>query len=163
MTHIVELDSLIESSLNNDKDALSMGKLLVNLSKSRSNVERLLQINVRHDEYRLNTIVSLKSFQCLELKSIMQAFVSTNDSSSKSDDILQRYLIFYGNVCEHIINEFDLNNADKNNNNNQQRQSAWFRHAQSQRSETCLYFELFDHVNDNDRYEPYRLNSSSFI
>lgn len=91
MTHIYELGSLIASTFAYDDEALSAGKLLVNLSKNRSNLEKLLRITG------------------LELKTIVNFF------ASKSEGILLRYLTFYHNLAEMIIVE-SRQGGDSNNN-----------------------------------------------
>lgn len=47
MSQIHPLSFLIESTFEHEDETLSMGKLLVNLSKNRSNIENLLQLTVR--------------------------------------------------------------------------------------------------------------------
>ena len=46
MTEIYELGFLIESALEQSDDALSAGKILVNLSANKSNLETLLKLTV---------------------------------------------------------------------------------------------------------------------
>ena len=47
MACIYELSSLVESTLEHDEEALSAGKILVNLSKNPANLENLLKLTVR--------------------------------------------------------------------------------------------------------------------
>ncbi len=46
MNHIYELGLLIESTIESEDEALSAGKILVNLSTNRSNLESLLKLTV---------------------------------------------------------------------------------------------------------------------
>lgn len=46
MSQIDELSSLIETAFECDDEALSIGKILVNLSTNKSNLENLLQLTV---------------------------------------------------------------------------------------------------------------------
>ena len=47
MNHVDELGLLVESTIGSEDEALSAGKILVNLSTNRSNLESLLKITVR--------------------------------------------------------------------------------------------------------------------
>jgi hypothetical protein len=47
MKNIYELGSLIESTFDNNEEILSTGKILVNLSTNKSNLENLLKLTVR--------------------------------------------------------------------------------------------------------------------
>lgn len=123
MNQIHSLSSLIESTFEYEDEALSTGKILVNLSKNRSNIENLLQLTG------------------LELKKILNWFSIKNDPTSKCDDILQRYLAFYVNLADLILLEFDLT-GDTNNNH------SWLNNPKPQR-QGALYFEYFDHDKQN--------------
>jgi hypothetical protein len=68
----------------------------------------------------------------------MNLFTSKTDQSSKSEDILLRYLTFYCNLADIILNEFK-EGEDTNNNN------SGLNHPTPQR-QGALYFEFFDHV-----------------
>jgi hypothetical protein len=46
MNNVYELGLLIESTLESEDEALSAGKILVNLSTNRSNLESLLKLTV---------------------------------------------------------------------------------------------------------------------
>ncbi len=74
----------------------------------------------------------------VELKIIMNLFTSKIDQSTKCEDILLRYLTFYCNLAEIIINEFKQG-EDTNNNN------SWLNDPTPQK-QGALYFEFFDHV-----------------
>jgi hypothetical protein len=69
----------------------------------------------------------------------MNLFTSKIDQSSKYEDILLRYLTFYCNLADIILNEFK-ESGDTNNNNN-----SWLNDPTPQR-QGALYFEFFDHV-----------------
>ena len=47
MQNIYELGSLVESTFDNNEEILSAGKILVNLSTNKSNLEYLLKLTVR--------------------------------------------------------------------------------------------------------------------
>ena len=132
MTHIYELGSLIASTFDYDDEALSAGKLLVNLSKNRSNLEKLLRITVGRDVSHC----SIRDFalQGLELKTIVNFF------ASKFEGILLRYLTFYYNLAEMIIDE-SKQGGDSNNNSSCLHDPKPQRHG-------ALYFEFFDQVRE---------------
>jgi hypothetical protein len=68
----------------------------------------------------------------------MNLFTSKTDQSSKSEDILLRFLIFYCNIADVILHEFTKGD-DANNNN------SWLNDPIPQR-QGALYFEFFDQV-----------------
>ncbi len=78
-------------------------------------------------------------FKGVELKIIINLFTSKTNQSSKSEDILLRYLNFYCNLSDIILNEFKQG-GDTNNNNN-----SWLNNRTSQR-QGALYYEFFDNV-----------------
>ncbi|CAF1334858.1 unnamed protein product [Rotaria magnacalcarata] len=119
MTNIYELGLLIESTIHYEDEALSSGKILVNLSTNKLNLENLLKITG------------------VELKPIMNLFTSNIDQLSKSEDILLRFLSFYCNVADMIVNE--LKESEDSNNNS----SSWLIDSTLQR-QGALYFEFFD-------------------
>jgi len=123
MTQIHSLSFLIESTFEQEDETLSMGKILVNLSKNRSNIENLLQLTG------------------LELKKILNWFSIKNDPSLKCEEILQRYLVFYVNLGDYILLEFNQS-GDTNNNH------SWLNNPKPQR-QNALYFEYFDHDKQN--------------
>lgn len=137
MVYIYELSSLVESTLEHKDEALSAGKILVNLSKNPANLENLLKLTVRQCRVATEEERCIL-FQGVELKTIVNFFTSKKDSASKSDDALLRYLNFYGNLAEAILTEFQRG-GDTNNN------TAWFNDPTPQR-QGALYFEFFDHV-----------------
>ena len=47
MKNITDLGQLIESTFDNNEEALSAGKILVNLSTNKSNLETLLKLTVK--------------------------------------------------------------------------------------------------------------------
>jgi hypothetical protein len=51
MSNIYELGLLVESTIEYDDEALSAGKILVNLSTNKSNLENLLKITVKQRLY----------------------------------------------------------------------------------------------------------------
>ncbi len=51
MSHIYELGLLFESTIEYDDQALSAGKILVNLSTNKFNLENLLKITVKRMIY----------------------------------------------------------------------------------------------------------------
>jgi len=53
MSNINQLDLLIESTIEYDDEALSSGKILVNLSTNKFNLENLFKITVKNDELLL--------------------------------------------------------------------------------------------------------------
>ncbi|CAF1629160.1 unnamed protein product, partial [Adineta ricciae] len=118
MSNVCDLGLLIESTIVSDDEALSSGKVLVNLSVNSSNLENLLKLTG------------------LELKLIVNLFTSRIDQSKKSEDILIRFLIFYCNVAERILSEIQ-NEGDANNN------TSWLTNPTPQRR-GALYFEFFD-------------------
>ncbi|CAF1636504.1 unnamed protein product, partial [Adineta ricciae] len=118
MSNIYDLGLLIESTIVSDDEALSSGKVLVNLSVNNSNLENLLKLTG------------------LELKLIVNLFTSRIDQSTKSEDILIRFLTFYCNVAERILSEIQ-NEGDANNN------TSWLTNPTPQRR-GALYFEFFD-------------------
>jgi hypothetical protein len=61
MNHVYELGLLIESTLESEDEALSAGKILVNLSTNRSNLESLLKITVNRRR------ISFKKMNCFRL------------------------------------------------------------------------------------------------
>ncbi|CAF1102504.1 unnamed protein product [Rotaria sp. Silwood1] len=117
MSNIYELGLLIESTIKHDDEALSSGKILVNLSTNKLNLESLLKITG------------------VELKPIMNFFTSKIDQSPKSEQILLRFLSFYCNLADMIINELK-EGGDTNNNNN-----SWLFDPAPQR-QGALYFEF---------------------
>ncbi|CAF2399766.1 unnamed protein product [Rotaria sp. Silwood2] len=117
MSNIYELGLLIESTIKYDDEALSSGKILVNLSTNKLNLESLLKITG------------------IELKPIMNLFTSKIDQSPKSEQILLRFLSFYCNLADMILNELK-EGGDTNNNNN-----SWLFDPQPQR-QGALYFEF---------------------
>ncbi|CAF1425782.1 unnamed protein product [Adineta steineri] len=120
MNNIHQLGLLIESTIEYDDEVLSAGKILVNLSINKLNLENLLKITG------------------VELKYILNLFTSKTDQSTKSEDILLRFLTFYCNLAEIIFHELK-DNGDNNNNNN-----LWLFDPMPQR-QGALYFEFFDH------------------
>ena len=68
----------------------------------------------------------------------MNIFTSKTDQTSKAEDILVRYLTFYCNIADSILNEFQQS-EDRNNNN------SWLI-APTPQKHGALYFEFFDHV-----------------
>ncbi|UJR14018.1 hypothetical protein I4U23_001017 [Adineta vaga] len=119
MSNIYELGLLIESTIESDDEALSVGKLLVNLSLNELNIENLLKLTG------------------VELKLIINLFTLKIDQSTKSEDILLRFLIFYCNIANRIVNEFkDEDDANDNH--------LWLNNPTPQR-QGALYFEFFDH------------------
>jgi len=50
MSNIYELGLLIESTIKYDDEALSAGKILVNLSTNKLNLENLLKITVKRND-----------------------------------------------------------------------------------------------------------------
>lgn len=139
MNNIYELGLLIESTIEYDDEALSAGKILVNLSTNKSNLENLLKITVRKTnilfEEKKAIFILLKG---VELKVILNMFTSKTDQLSKCEDILFRYLTFYCNIADIILNE--LKKGEDTNNNN-----SWLIDPTPQR-QGALYFEFFDHV-----------------
>ncbi len=79
-------------------------------------------------------------FKGVELKIIINLFTSKTNQSSKSEDILLRYLNFYCNLSDIILNEFKQGEDTNNNNNN-----SWLNNRTSQR-QGALYYEFFDNV-----------------
>lgn len=136
MNNIYELGLLIESTIEYDDEALSAGKILVNLSTNKLNLESLLKLTVKNQIkfFYYNTIF----LQGVELKIIVNIFTSKIDQSSKSEDTLLRYLNFYCNIADTILKEFK-EGEDTNNNN------SWLIDPTPQR-QGALYFEFFDHV-----------------
>jgi hypothetical protein len=61
MNNVYELGLLIESTLESEDEALSAGKILVNLSTNRSNLESLLKITVNRRR------ISFKKMNCFRL------------------------------------------------------------------------------------------------
>ncbi len=78
-------------------------------------------------------------FKGVELKTIINVFTSKTNPSSKSEDILLRYLTFYCNLADTIIHE--LKESEDTNNNNH----SWFNDPTPQR-QGAVYFEFFDQV-----------------
>ena len=69
-------------------------------------------------------------FKGVELKFVMNFYTSNRDQSSKSEDTLVRYLTFYCNLADRILEQFQ-DGSDTNNNS----------------SLLVVYFEFFDTVN----------------
>ncbi|CAF3944627.1 unnamed protein product [Rotaria sordida] len=120
MNNIYELGLLIESTIKNEDEALSSGKILVNLSTNKINLESLLKITG------------------VELKPIMNLFTSKIDQSPRSEQTLLRFLSFYCNLADMIINELKEGEGDTNNNN-----CSWLFDPKPQR-QGALYFEFFN-------------------
>jgi hypothetical protein len=139
MQNIYELGSLIESTFDNDEEILSAGKILVNLSTNKSNLENLLKLTVRKEiQNRINFIYFL--FKGIDLKTIVNICKPSkkdidNSQSSKLEDILLRYLNFYCNLADMIVNDL----REKKNLN------SWLDDPIPYR-QGAVYFELFDHV-----------------
>lgn len=136
MSDIYEVGLLIESTIELEDEALSSGKILVNLSKNKSNLENLLKMTVS-DAYLPQKHFFLL-FQGVELKIILNLYTCKSTCSAKSEDILLRYLTFYCNLADMILSE--LNSEDRNNNN-----YSWLIEPTPQRR-GAVYFEFFDHV-----------------
>jgi hypothetical protein len=79
-------------------------------------------------------------FKGVELKIIINLFTSRTNPSSKSEDILLRYLTFYCNLADIIIHELSESEETNNNHNN-----LWFNDSTLQR-QGAVYFEFFDQV-----------------
>lgn len=135
MSDIYELGLLIESTVESEDEALSSGKILVNLSKNRSNLENLLKMTVPFRNHPNSFFIYL---QGVELKIILNLYTCKTNCSAKSEDILLRYLTFYCNLADVIL--FELNGEDRNNNN-----YSWLIEPTPQRR-GAIYFEFFDHV-----------------
>ena len=153
MAYIYELSSLIESTLEHDDEALSAGKILVNLSKNPANLENLLKLTVRQWRFATERKCCIL-FQGVELRTIVNFFTSKKDLTSKSDDALLRYLNFYGNLAEAILAELQRD-GDTNNN------TTWFNDPTPQR-QGALYFEFFNHVGLSSEHISYRIGNSLF-
>ena len=139
MSNINELGLLIESTIEYDDEALSSGKILVNLSTNKLNLENLLKLTVKMKFLNKNLINYFDFlFKGVELKTIINLFTSKSNQSSRSEEILLRYLTFYCNLADIIINEI-TQGEDTNNNN------SWLNDPTPQR-QGALYFEFFDHV-----------------
>ncbi|UJR33167.1 hypothetical protein I4U23_020623 [Adineta vaga] len=121
--NILDLGTLIESTFDNKEESLSAGKILVNLSTNKSNLETLLKLN----GIDLRTIVNM----CTPKKKS-----NDHDELTKLEDILLRYLTFYCNLAEIIVNELKLGSANTN----------IFLHDPIPYGENAVYFELFDNV-----------------
>ena len=136
MSDIYELGLLIESTIESEDEALSSGKILVNLSTNKSNLENLLKMTVSEEILPFRNIFIF--LQGVELKIILNLYTCKTNCSAKSEDILLRYLTFYCNLSDVIL--FELNGEDKNNNN-----YSWLIEPTPQRR-GAIYFEFFDHV-----------------
>lgn len=55
MSNIYELGLLVESTIDSEDEALSAGKILVNLSTNKSNLENLLKITVSKSIFPVRT------------------------------------------------------------------------------------------------------------
>ena len=73
------------------------------------------------------------------MKLIVNLFTSNIDQSSKCEDILLRYLTFYCNLADIILEELKVG-EDTNNN------SSWLTDPTPQK-QGAVYFEFFDQVN----------------
>lgn len=68
-----------------------------------------------------------------------------NEELSKLEDILLRYLNFYCNVADIVINELQQKN------DNTSTMQSWLLNSKSYAPD-ALYFELFDHVCSQEKY-----------
>ncbi|CAM4832757.1 unnamed protein product [Rotaria magnacalcarata] len=125
MKNIDDLDLLVKSAFENSEETLSVGKILVNLSTNKTNLEYLLKLK----SIDLQTIVIL----CTPTKSSMK-----NEESSKLEDILLRYITFYCNLTDTIVSELQAKTA------NSASSASWLMDPKPFPQST-LYFELFDH------------------
>ncbi|CAF2850579.1 unnamed protein product [Rotaria sp. Silwood2] len=125
MKDINEFDLLIKSTLENNDEMLSMGKILVNLSTNKLNIENLLKIH----SIELQTIVKL----CTPNKKLIN-----EEESSIFEDILLRYVTFYSNLAEMIMNELQHKSESAHN------IKSWLIDPLPYR-QGAVYFELFDH------------------
>ncbi|CAM2710015.1 unnamed protein product [Rotaria socialis] len=125
MKNIDDLDLIVKSAFENSDETLSVGKILVNLSTNKTNLEYLLKLK----SIDLKTIVIL----CTPTKSSMK-----NEESSKLEDILLRYITFYCNLADTIVNELQARTA------NSISSASWLMNPKPFPQGT-LYFELFDH------------------
>ncbi|CAF1015574.1 unnamed protein product [Rotaria sordida] len=125
MKDINEFDLLIKSTFENQDEMLSIGKVLVNLSTNKLNIENLLKIT----SIELQTIVKL----CTPNKKLIN-----NDVLSKLEDILLRYVTFYCNLAEMIVNELQHKSQSTYN------IKSWLIDPLPYR-QSAVYFELFDH------------------
>ncbi|CAF3860056.1 unnamed protein product [Rotaria sp. Silwood1] len=126
MKDINEFDLLIKSTFENNEEMLSIGKVLVNLSTNKSNIENLLKIT----SIELQTIVKL----CTPNKKLINT-----EESSKLEDILLRYVTFYCNLAEMIVNGLQQKSESAHN------IKSWLNDPLPYR-QGAVYFELFDPV-----------------
>jgi len=75
----------------------------------------------------------------VELKFVMNFYTSNRDQSSKSEDTLVRYLTFYCNLADRILEQFQ-DGSDTNNNSSLLVNSKMYKYG-------SVYFEFFDTVN----------------
>ncbi|CAF0943507.1 unnamed protein product [Adineta ricciae] len=123
MKNITDLGQLIESTFDNNEEALSAGKILVNLSTNKSNLETLLKLT----GIDMKTIVNI----CTPKKKSVDT-----DESTKLEDILLRYLTFYCNLAEITVNDLKLGTTNESN---------MLLYDPIPYGENAVYFELFDH------------------
>ncbi|CAF1383971.1 unnamed protein product [Rotaria sp. Silwood1] len=124
MKDINEFDLLIKSTFENNEEMLSIGKVLVNLSTNKSNIENLLKIT----SIELQTIVKL----CTPNKKSINS-----EESSKLEEILLRYVTFYCNLAEMIVNGLQQKSESAHN------IKSWLNDPLPYR-QGAVYFELFD-------------------
>ena len=154
MTDIHELDLLIASARESHDEALAAGKLLVNLSTNKFNLKPLLTLTVclwSKRETDLDMHVFLSYLKSVELKTIVNMCTPSKKSidrelSTKLEDILLRYMTFYCNIAETIVNELKHPSGDSI------LEKSWLTdpvpHGQG-----AMYFEMFNHV----RLDPFHL------
>ncbi|CAF1052069.1 unnamed protein product [Adineta steineri] len=140
---INELGSLIQSTFDNNDETLSAGKILVNLSTNKQNLENLLKLT----GIEIKTIVQI----CTPKKKIIDS-----DESSKLEENLLRYLTFYCNLAETIVNELKLETKNQN---------LWLLDPIPY-GQGAVYFELFDHDTQmstksilRPQYQSYTINN----
>lgn len=114
---IVDLGSLIESTFADQAEMLAAGKILVNLSANKSNLTSLLKLAVCIDFF------DSPRFDCFAIQGVdVKTMVTLCTPKKKSSDsneatqleeILLRYLTFYCNLTETILNELKRGKASE--------------------------------------------------
>lgn len=121
LENIYELGSLIEITFTNNDEMFSASKILVNLSTNKTNLGQLLKLT--GVEFKI--IIPLCTVTKRETNS---------DLALKFEEILLRFMNFYCNLADSIVN--DLQNV--------QNSRIWLNDPIPYRP-GAVYFELFDH------------------